>query len=116
MDIHVTARRFKLHQEVRDHAFNSIKKLDRYYEGIGRSDIILSYERTVNSLKSAEINIHVNKAILTAKEKSEDFILSIDRALEKIIRQLDKYKTKIRTKAKHMLRTLKERRSSSLMS
>jgi putative sigma-54 modulation protein len=108
MDIHFTARRFKAHQEVRDHALASIKRLDHYYDGIVRSDIILSFEKKPNSVKIAEINVHVNRTILTAKNKSEDFVLSIDLALEKIMRQLDKYKSKIRLKDKRTLRRLKE--------
>jgi putative sigma-54 modulation protein len=108
MDIHFTARRFKAHQEVRDHALTAIKRLDHYYDGIVRSDIILSFERKPNSVKTAEINVHVDSKVLVAKEKSEDFILSIDMALEKIMRQLDKYKTKVRRKDKRTLRSLKE--------
>lgn len=108
MDVHFTARRFKAHEEIREHALSSIKKLDHYYDGIVRGDIILSFERKPNSVKTAEINIHVDRTVLNAKEKSDDFVLSIDRALEKIMRQLDKYKTKIRHQDKRTLRKMKE--------
>ena len=46
--------------------------------------------------------------VLTAKEKSEDFVKSIDKAIEKIERQLSKYKTKIRLKNRRTLRKVKE--------
>ena len=109
MDIHFTARRFKAHQEIRDHVLDALKRLDRFYEGIVRSDIILSFEKKPNSIKMAEINIHVNHTVLSAKEKSEDFFKSIDLALEKVERQLEKYKSKVRHKDKSALRRLKER-------
>lgn len=108
MDIHFTARRFKAHQELRDHALSSLKKLDKYYDGIVRSDVILSYEHNRNSTKIAEINLRVFGVVLTAKEKSEDFYKSLDLAVEKLERQLDRYKTKLRAKDKRTLRKMKE--------
>lgn len=108
MHIHFTARRFKAHETVRDHAIDSVKRLDKFYDGIVRADVILSYERTTNSLKTAEINLHVHGTVLFAKEKSEDFHKSIDLAVDKLERQLDKYKMKLRKKDKKQLRRVKE--------
>jgi putative sigma-54 modulation protein len=108
MDIHFTARRFKAHDAVKEHAINAVQRLDKYYDGIVRGDIILSYERSTNSLKMAEINLRVHGTVLTAKERSEEFLKSIDLAIEKLERQLAKYKTKVRTKNKVTLRRVKE--------
>ena len=107
MDIHFTARRFKAHRDVRDYAMEAIKKLDKYYDGIVRSDIILSFERSMNSVKTAEIVLRVDRTTLSAKEKSEDFVKSLDIAVGKLERQLEKYKTKIRKKDKKTLRSVK---------
>ena len=109
MDIHFTARRFKARENVKSHAIAAIKKLDKYYDGIVRGDIILSYERTANSVKTAEINLHVHGSVLIAKEHSEEFSKSIDLAVDKVERQLAKYKTKLRMKDKKALRRVKER-------
>jgi len=108
MDIHFTARKFKAHDAVKEHALNAVKLLDKFYDGIVRVDIILSYERPTNSLKAAEINLHVHGTILSAKDKSEDFHKSIDLVIEKLERQLSKYKTKVRMKNKKTLRRVKE--------
>ena len=102
MDIHFTARHFKAHKEIRDYALESIQRLDKFYDGILRSDVILSFERKVNSVKTAEVNIHIIGNTLSAKEKSEDFILSLDRAVDKLIKQLDKVKTKTRIRKKRL--------------
>ena len=107
MDIHFTARRFKAHRDVRDYAMEAIKKLDKYYDGIVRSDIILSFERRTNSVKSAEVILRVDKATLSARERSEDFVKSLDLALGKLERQLEKHKTKTRKKDKKALRNVK---------
>jgi len=109
MNVHFTARKFKAHQATKDRAIESVKRLDRYYDGILRTDIILSFERSINSLKMAEINLHVHGAILTAKEKTEDFHKSIDLAVDKLERQLSKYKSKQRAKNKITMRRVKEK-------
>jgi putative sigma-54 modulation protein len=108
MDIHLTARKFRAREEIRKHAMTSVKKLDKFYDGIVRCDVILSFERTTNSLKVAEINLHVHGTVLTACEKSEEYFKSIDLAVEKLERQLAKYKTKLRMRNKKTLRRVKE--------
>jgi putative sigma-54 modulation protein len=109
MDVHFTARRFRAHKDVRDHAIEEVKKLDRFYDGIVHGHVILSFERSVSSIKTAEINLRVYGTVLTAREQSEDFHKSIGLAVGKLERQLSKYKTKIRMKNKKTLRTVKEK-------
>jgi putative sigma-54 modulation protein len=108
MDIHFTARKFKARDNLKTHAVSELKRLDKFYDGIVRGDIILSYQRSANSLKTAEINLHVHGTILTAKEQSEEFLKSINLAVDKIERQLSKYKTKLQMKDKKTLRRVKE--------
>ena len=97
-----------MRKEVRDDAVRSVRKLAKYYDGILRADVILSYERSSQSVKVVEINLHVYGALLAAKEKSEEFRKSIDLAIGKVERQLAKYKTKLRMKNKKTLRRVKE--------
>ena len=108
MEIHFTARKFKARDTVRQHAAAAVKKLDRFYDGIVRTDVILSYERKTNSLKVAEIKLHVHGTVLSAREESEEYLKSIDLAVNKLERQLAKYKTKVRMKNKKTLRKVKE--------
>ena len=108
MDIHFTARKFKAHTEVKNYAIESVKKLDRLYDRIVRCDIILSYERATNSIKSAEIVLHVHGPNLYARESSDSYNKSIDLAVDKLEQQLAKYKAKLKLKDKHMLRRVKQ--------
>ena len=108
MDIHFTARKFRARKELRDHAIASVRKLDKFFDGIVRGDIILSFERPTSSIKMAEITLHVHGATLAAKEKSDDYHKSLDLAVEKMERQLSKYKTKLRMKNKKTLRRVKQ--------
>lgn|SRR5512142_4657 len=108
MTIHVTARRFRARKELRDYATQALKRMDKFYDGILRADVILSYERSSSSVKNAEINLHVEGATLSAKEKSEEFTKSIELALEKLERQVAKFKMRQRMKNRKTLRRVKE--------
>jgi putative sigma-54 modulation protein len=108
MDIHFTARKFRARNELKRHTHDAIKKLDRFYDGIVRADVILSFERSVQSVKVAEINLYVHGTILSARESSEEFAKSVDFAIGKLERRLSKYKTKLRMKDKKTLRRVKQ--------
>lgn len=109
MQISFTARRFRAHDDVKDHATEGVRKLGRFYDGIVHADVILSYERATKSVKTAEINLHVYGTVLSARQKSDDFVKSIDAAIEKLTTQLGKYKTKLRSKDKQKVRELQEK-------
>jgi putative sigma-54 modulation protein len=93
MRINITARHFKLSDELRDYTEKSVQRLKKYYEPIIDVDIVLSWEKRD---RMAEINISVFGTILSAHERSEDMRKSVDRAVAKLERQLKKYKMKIR--------------------
>jgi|SRR3990172_4752547 len=108
MQVQFTARRFKAHKTLRDHATGAVSRLPKFYDGIVRGDVILGFERSSNSVKWAEVTLHVQGTVLTAKETSDDFVKSIDQAIGKIERQLSKYKSRVRLKNKKTLRRVKE--------
>ncbi|MBW7889018.1 MAG: ribosome-associated translation inhibitor RaiA [Bacteroidetes bacterium] len=104
MDITITARHFKAHDSLRMYAFDAVKKLERYYNGIISANVILSYEKAQRSVKKAEFHINVYGTLIKALEKSDDFMKSIDSAMEKAERQIRKYKGKQREKYKIVIR------------
>lgn len=109
MNVTFTARHFRPHADVKQHALDTVKKLGKFYDGIVTANVVLSYERAVNSVKTAEINVHVYGTVLTAKVKSEDYRKSIDKAAEKLTLQLEKYKAKLRAKDKSRVRAIQDK-------
>lgn len=93
MRITITARHFKLSERMKRYAEREVFRLKRYYDGIIDVDIILSWEKKT---RLAEINISVYGTVLTAHERSEDMTKSVDRAVDKLERQLKKYKDRLR--------------------
>ncbi len=109
MDVKITARHFKAHETLQTHAVDAIRKLEKYYDGIIGVELILSYEKPSQSIKAAELLVQVHGSLLKAMEKSEEFTKSIDAAVAKIERQLQKYKSKQREKKKIEIRRTREK-------
>jgi putative sigma-54 modulation protein len=93
MRLNITARRFKLSEELKDFTQTEASRLKKYYDGIIDTEVILGWEKKT---RSAEIKIAVFGTVLTAKEQSDDMKLAIRQAVDKLERQLIKYKEKLR--------------------
>jgi ribosomal subunit interface protein len=107
MDIHITARKFTLHDKLKEHAIDAVKKLSKYFDGILRCNVTFSYERTSNSVKMVDISLHLFKHDIVVSEKSDDYYKSIDRAMLKLETRLSKIKSKVRDKDKKKVREVK---------
>ncbi|MFQ5707400.1 MAG: ribosome hibernation-promoting factor, HPF/YfiA family [bacterium] len=94
MRINFTARHFKASKKLKDYAERKVLRLKKYYDGIIDCEIILDYEKLT---QVAEIAISVYNQRLVAIEKSEDIFKSIDFAVDKLERQIKKYKEKLRS-------------------
>lgn len=93
MQIKVTARHFKLSEELKNYAENETLKLTKYYDDIIDSEVILGWE---NNDRIAEINLSVFNKILSAHKRSDNMKKSIDMCMDKLKRQLKKYKDRRR--------------------
>jgi len=97
MTLIFTARHFKAHDTLKEFAESELTKISKYYDGIIKSEVILSFDKPTNSIKIAEIIVHANNHhTFMAKEASEDFKISIESAIEKIAIQIKKYKDKLK--------------------
>ena len=91
-----TARHFKAHDSLREFAEEESKKFSKIYDGIIKTEVILSYDKPENSIKHAEVIVHAkNNHTFTAKESSEDFMKSILGSMEKVGIQMRKFKDKL---------------------
>jgi putative sigma-54 modulation protein len=109
MDVKVTSRHFKSHDSLTEYAKSSIEELTHFYDGIIKAEVIFSFEKARNSVKIAELSLTVYGAILTGVGKSEEFEKSVDLAIGKIKTQLKKYKEKLHTKDKKVVRRIREK-------
>ncbi len=109
MQIKVTARHFKAHDSLIAYTEEMLEKLNHFYDGIIKADVILSYEKKHKDGKIAEITISVYGSVLTALGKSDEYTKSIDYAMEKALVQLKKYKDKLHSKDRKIVRKAREK-------
>lgn len=107
MDIHITARKIKLHPKVKEHIKGELNKLNHYFNGILRCNVILSQEGNNDQSKIVDISLHLYGHDIIATEKSDNFYKSIDQAILKLEKQLSKIKSKLQSKDKKKVRASK---------
>lgn len=91
-----TSRHFKAHDSLKQLAEEESKKFARIYDGIIKTEVILSYDKPENSIKHAEVIVHAkNSHTFTATGSSDDFTKSILAAVEKVEIQIRKFKDKL---------------------
>jgi len=92
MRLNITARHFKLTDKIRNYVSKEVEHLSKYYDGIIDMDVILEWEKKD---RIAEIKANVFHTVLSAEKRSDDIYLSIHGAVEKMERQLIKYKDRL---------------------
>ena len=79
MNITITSRKFKAHSTLKEHIEEEVKSLNRFNDDIINADVILSYQNNHDSIK---------------------IVKSVNSAIEKLTRQLEKLKTKRTSRVK----------------
>ena len=93
MKIEVTARHFEAPVALKRHAVEEVSRLSKFYDGIVDCHIILNRE---GNKEEAEVRVGVYGKNLVARETTNDMAKSVDGAVEKLRRQLKRYKRKLR--------------------
>lgn len=94
MKINITARHFKARDSLQNYTNEKIELLEKYSEDILFADVVLSFDKPPANNKHCEILIKLRDKMLTTKETSDEFTKAVDKAVEKIDKQLYKYKDK----------------------
>ena len=92
MKLTTTARHFEASPDLVEHAEKRFRRLKRYFDNILNVHIIMTVEKFRHI---AEVNVHVNGHDFSAKEESDDMVLSIDRTAKDLERQIKKFKGKL---------------------
>lgn len=94
MNIQITARKFRAKDSLKDFIREAIKSLEKFNDQIIEANVVLSYTHLKDSIKNVEIVLQIPGKVITVNDSSEDYEKSVNSAIEKIIRQLSKIKTK----------------------
>lgn len=114
MQIRTTARHFDLTDDLKSFAEKQIGKLERYFNHIIDSHLILEMEK---SRMSAELKLKVYGTVLTSKHRSFDMYDSVEKVIDKMEGQLKRYKGKLTDKkAKKAQKVLPQERRAEAFS
>jgi putative sigma-54 modulation protein len=100
MQITITGRHVDLDDDLRDYALEKIKRLKKYSANIIKVRAVLGQNR---EQYHTEVILRADHHRFFGEEKLPDPRSSIDSALDKIERQLERFKKKVQRKHKHEL-------------
>ncbi|MBN2358178.1 MAG: ribosome-associated translation inhibitor RaiA [Deltaproteobacteria bacterium] len=95
MQVSVTFRQMDPTPALKEHATDRVQKISKYVANLESSDasVVLSIEKYMHK---ADITINSRGLMIRGSEKSDDMYASIDRAIDKIERQLKRYREKVK--------------------
>lgn len=96
----ITARHVDVSDRVREYARSRTAKLEQFYDGIVNAHVILGKDNSPAENKTAEINIEVYRKHLSAEDSGTSHEEAINLCVDHLRRQLEKYKSKLRSKDK----------------
>ena len=96
MDLILKGKNVEVTDRLREYVEQKIGKLDRYLPSISEAWVELSSEETkaAQDRQVCQVTVRSNGTILRAEERSDDMFSAIDTVLDKMYRQIARYKGK----------------------
>ncbi|MDD3653541.1 MAG: ribosome-associated translation inhibitor RaiA [Desulfotomaculaceae bacterium] len=92
MKVHVRGRNIEVTDALKEYIVKRVGKLDRYIDNLGDAQVTMTVEKDSHRI---EVTIPVNGMILRGEESTGDMYASTDLVVEKLERQIGKYKGKL---------------------
>lgn len=92
MILNISGRDLTVRNDLRTITEKRIAKLDKFFDNNAEVNVLYSKKR---NLQIAEITVFAKGTIFRSEVESETFNNSLDEAIENIVRQIRKYKTKL---------------------
>jgi putative sigma-54 modulation protein len=105
MQLSITFRHVEPNDALKNYAMEKVDRLKKYFEGLVEGHVVFGLEKIRHT---AEVTLQANGTRVNGKEENADFYSAIDNVVDKLERQLVRYKEKIK---RHRPLTNRERRS-----
>jgi putative sigma-54 modulation protein len=94
MQVNLTGRHLDITDSIRNYVNSKFEKLERHFDSVTMVNVILGIEK---QRRMAEANFHVSGQDIHAETENEDMYAAIDALVDKLDRQLMKYKEKLQS-------------------
>jgi putative sigma-54 modulation protein len=104
MNLNITFRHVEPNAALKNYAAEKVERLTKYFDGLVEGHLVLGVEKIRHM---AEVTLRANGLRINAREENADFYSAIDNVVDKLERQLVRYKEKLK---RHKPLTSRERR------
>jgi putative sigma-54 modulation protein len=97
LEVEVFGRNMEVTDRIQDYVDKKVTKLDRYLNGIEEARVDLAYVKSARSASDrqvAQITVRGKGFVLRSEERADDIFAALDIALEKLQRQMERFKGK----------------------
>lgn len=91
MDINLSGHHVEITPALRDYVIGKFDRIKRHFDNVVNANVVLGVERMA---QKAEATIHVRGSDLFANAEAENMYAAIDALIDKLDRQIKKYKEK----------------------
>ncbi|TEB04314.1 putative sigma-54 modulation protein [Pelotomaculum schinkii] len=92
MNVQVRGRNIEVTSALKEYVGKRVGKLDKYIDNLGDAQVTMTVEKDSHRI---EVTIPINGMILRGEESTGDMYASIDLVVEKLEKQIGKYKGKL---------------------
>jgi putative sigma-54 modulation protein len=93
--VEISVRNLDLNDRLRDYVTKKASKLDRYLDIIEQANVDLEFDKAARSSEDrqvAQLTVRGKGVMLRAEERTDDIYASVDAVMEKMYRQVERYK------------------------
>lgn len=95
IQVEINVKDMELSERLQDYVVKKVGKLDRYLDTLEEAKVDLTYAKSARSSQDrqvAQVTVLGKGVLLRAEDRTEDIFASVDLVIDKLHRQIDRYK------------------------
>lgn len=95
IQVEINVKDMELSDRLQDYVVKKVGKLDRYLDTLEEAKVDLTYAKSARSAQDrqvAQVTVMGKGVLLRAEDRTEDIFASVDLVIDKLHRQIDRYK------------------------
>jgi putative sigma-54 modulation protein len=95
LKVDINTRNMDLNDKLQEYVQSKVSKLDRYLDLLEEAQVDLTFAKSARSASDrqvAQVTLRGKGVLLRAEERSDDILASVDAVMDKMYRQIERYK------------------------